>query len=118
MCDGSAKKFAPIGKHHTQQGRKQSQEFVVVGQSRAALQAAENLAKKLLQLQEADTERKMFTYLNHLISETFFQTRHPPSSEAVRRTWAAHCLLVCRAGRGAEPEKPAPPGQHWPGRGW
>lgn len=41
-------------KHHTKQRRKQIQEFIVVRQSRAGLQAAENLTEKLLQLQEAE----------------------------------------------------------------
>lgn len=47
-----------------------------------------------------------------------WNSRYPPLSEAVRWTWAAHCLLVCRTRWGAESEKPAPPGQRWRGRGW
>lgn len=43
-------------KQHTKQRRKQNQEFTIVRQSRAGLQAAENITVKLLQL-KAEREK-------------------------------------------------------------
>lgn len=51
--DGGAKLLGLVQKQHTQQRRKQSQQFVIVGHSSPGLQAAQNVPEKLFQLQEA-----------------------------------------------------------------
>lgn len=74
-------------KQHTKQRREQSQEFIVVRQSSAGLQAAENLTKKLLQLQEAKGESRQFLFkkLQVKIFKNCSQlTMNTPFPEAVR----------------------------------
>lgn len=121
LGDWGAELLVLVRKQHTKQRREQSQEFIVVRQSSAGLQAAENLTKKLLQLQEAKGESRQFLFkkLQVKIFKNCSQlTMNTPFPEAVRWIWAARWLLVCRIGWKVESEKSGLPWQCWRERGW
>lgn len=79
--DGGAEMLGPVQKQHTQQGREQSQQFVIIGHSSPSLQAAKNVPQELFQLQEADG-----TMIKRFIEKTCIVLfdENQPSPEAVR----------------------------------